>query len=123
LTKIFVFGSNLAGRHGRGAALFAARHHGAEYGVGFGHTGNSFAIPTKNQYLRTLPLVTIKLYVDRFLEYARQHPELEFAVTRLGCGLAGYTDSQIVPMFVGAPRNVQLPAGWSTSSNPAASSS
>lgn len=110
--SIFVFGSNLAGRHGAGAALFARRNHGAIYGQGIGPQGNSYAIPTKDYHIQTLPLETIQGYVNEFLHYARNHPELDFQVTRIGCGLAGYTDAQIAPMFANAPSNCHLPDGW-----------
>lgn len=109
---IFVFGSNLAGRHGKGAALHARKEHGAVLGVGVGRQGNSYAIPTKDYYLRTLPLSQIKPFVDGFLEYAHQNPYLEFQVTRIGCGLAGYSDEDISPMFKFAPDNCSLPDGW-----------
>lgn len=109
---IFVFGSNLAGRHGAGAALFARQYHGAIYGQGVGRQGESYAIPTKDSDLRTLPLREIKTYVLAFLDYAREHSELKFQVTRVGCGLAGYTDGDISPMFKGAPDNCVLPEGW-----------
>jgi hypothetical protein len=88
---IFVFGSNLAGRHGRGAALCAKNAHGAVYGVGVGRTGNAYAIPTKDERIRTLPLERIAPYVSAFLDYARANPDLEFEVTKIGCGLAGYS--------------------------------
>ena len=109
---IFVFGSNLAGRHGAGATLFARKNHGAIYGHGVGRQGNSYAIPTKDSQLRTLPLEIIQSYVNEFLLYARNHLELDFQVTRIGCGLAGYTDVQIGPMFANAPDNCILPEGW-----------
>ena len=109
---IFVFGSNLAGRHGKGAALCAHKWHGAKYGIGVGRTGNSYAIPTKDERIRTLPLARIAKYVAEFLNYARTHPELEFEITRIGCGLAGYSDHEISPMFSGAPINCHLPYGW-----------
>lgn len=109
---IFVFGSNLAGRHGRGAALAARRTHGAVYGVGRGRTGNAYAIPTKDEYLRTRSLDDIQYEVFQFITYALEHPELEFNVTRVGCGLAGYTDAQIAPFFRRAPSNCHLPEGW-----------
>jgi len=109
---IFVFGSNLAGRHGKGAALFARENHGAIYGQGVGLQGDSYAIPTKSHSLQTLPLHIIEMHTRDFLDYAASHPELNFNVTRVGCGLAGYTDSQIAPMFVDAPNNCQLPDGW-----------
>ena len=109
---IFVFGSNLAGRHGKGAALFARQHRGAQIGVGCGPTGNAYAIPTKDTRLHTLSLVSIAGYVAAFIQYARSNPDLDFNVTRIGCGLAGYTDAQIAPMFRTAPPNCYLPPEW-----------
>lgn len=110
--KIFVFGSNLAGRHGKGAALTARLQHGAIYGKGTGPQDNAYAIPTKDERLQTLALDRIKPYVEEFLNYARKHPELTFQVTRVGCGLAGYKDKDIAPMFKDAPSNCELPEGW-----------
>lgn len=111
--EVFVFGSNLAGRHGAGAALFAAQKHGTVYGIGSGRTGMAYAIPTKDEWIKTLPLRRIKPHVEEFLEYAREHPELTFNVTRIGCGLAGYTPQDIAPMFKGAPDNcVFLGEDW-----------
>ena len=109
---IFVFGSNLAGRHGKGAALYALQHHGAEYGTAIGRTGGAYAIPTKDARICTLPLARIAVYVTDFLDYARTHPELEFEVTKIGCGLAGYREHEISPMFKGAPMNCRLPDWW-----------
>jgi hypothetical protein len=109
---IFVFGSNLAGRHGAGAALFAKNHRGAVQGLGIGPQGNAYAIPTKDQNLITLSVPRIQHYVFEFLEYARAHQDLEFEVTRIGCGLAGYNDSDIAPLFRNAPANCALPPGW-----------
>lgn len=109
---IFVFGSNLAGRHGAGAALFALQNHGARYGQGVGRQGNSYAIPTKDFSIKTLPLIEIHFHVRDFLDYASKHPELEFQVTRIGCGLAGYSDEDIAPFFKNAPSNCSLPNGW-----------
>lgn len=106
---IFVFGSNLAGRHGAGAALFAKNNHGAVYGVGEGPTGSAYALPTKDFNINTLPLEAVKKHVDKFLEYARLHPELQFRLTPIGCGLAGYKPVDIAPMFIIAPVNVLLP--------------
>lgn len=114
---IFVFGSNLAGRHGKGAALCAKHSHGAVYGVGVGRTGNAYAIPTKDERIRTLPLDRIAMYVADFLDYAREHPELEFQVTKIGCGLAGYQEHEISPMFKEAPMNCHLPEWWRTEAN------
>lgn len=102
---MFVYGANLAGRHGKGAALYAVRHYGAIYGQGIGRQGQSYAIPTKDLRLKTLPLEAIRVFVLQFLVYAKQHPELDFQVTRIGCGLAGYRVSDIEPMFKNAPAN------------------
>lgn len=110
--EIFVFGSNLAGRHGKGAALCALQQHGAHYGQGSGLQGNSYAIPTKDRFLRSLPLLMISAYVNEFVDFAAAHPELKFNVTAVGCGLAGYTPKQIAPMFSGAPDNCFLPASF-----------
>lgn len=111
-TAVFVFGSNLAGAHGAGAAAHAAKHWGAIYGQGIGHYGMSYAIPTKNQMIRTMPLNAIKPYVIDFMRYAELHPHLIFKVTQIGCGLAGYKASQIAPMFAGAPSNCWFDEAW-----------
>ncbi len=110
--RVFVFGSNLAGRHGKGAALDAKELWDAKVGVGEGPTGRAYAIPTKDADLRTRPLGAIRVSVTKFKEYAKAHPEITFFVTRVGCGLAGYTDSDIGPMFGDAPENCELPQGW-----------
>lgn len=110
--SIFVFGSNLAGRHGAGAARSARLHHGAIYGQGVGRQGNSYAIPTKDASLHTLPIDHIRPHVDIFINYARSNPNLTFQVTRIGCGLAGYHDRDIAPLFFGAPENCHLPSKW-----------
>lgn len=109
---IFVFGSNLAGRHGKGSAKEALLHHGAKYGVGVGRVGRSYAIPTKDHNLRVMPISEIERYVTEFLDHARNKPEDTFNVVRIGCGLAGYRDHMIAPLFADAPENVNLPDGW-----------
>ena len=110
ISPVFVFGSNLAGRHGKGAALEARLRHGAVYGQGEGLQGNSYAIPTKDEQLRTLPLDAILNHVVTFLEFAYANPQMEFRLTPIGCGLAGYRHEQIAPFFdVPCPRNVHLP--------------
>jgi hypothetical protein len=95
--KIFVFGSNLAGHHGGGSARAALEEHGAEYGVGVGLRGNSYAIPTKDRDIRTMPLEAIKPYVHEFCAFAREHHDWTFKVVAIGCGLAGLTPAQILP--------------------------
>ena len=113
--KIFVFGSNIAGRHGKGAALFAKRHRGAKHGQGRGLQGDSYAIPTKGVSphafapMPVLPLDIIEQEVFIFIDFAKQHPELEFELTPIGCGHAGYRYEQIAPFFSMAPKNVVLP--------------
>lgn len=103
--NIFVFGSNLAGRHGKGSAKDAARNYGAEYGVGVGRTGNAYGIPTKDGNLEVLPLDTIGVFISVFLDYASIHSQLEFQIVDIGCGLAGYKPEDIAPFFRGAPKN------------------
>lgn len=107
--EIFVFGSNESGIHGAGAAKFALDNYGAIWGQGYGLQGISYAIPTKDKYIRTLPLSDIVVYVEEFIEDAKAHQELQFIVTPIGCGLAGYKPSDITPMFSDVPENVILP--------------
>lgn len=107
--QIFVFGSNLQGRHGKGAAKAAVDKYGAIYGVPEGIQGDSYGIPTKSNPWQTLPLHRIKAGVERFITYAQEHPQLEFILTPIGCGLAGYTPHEIAPMFKDAPSNVVQP--------------
>lgn len=109
---VFVFGSNLAGRHGRGAALHARQVRGAEYGCGRGMTGDAYALPTKGFGLEVLPLWTIAEAVDEFLQFVRRYPAVVFQLTPVGCGLAGYKREQIEPLFAGAPPNVRWPREW-----------
>jgi len=109
---VFVFGSNLAGRHGKGAALHARLKHGAVYGKCVGIMGSSYAIPTKDTRLYPLALESIELHVADFLFYARERPAHRFYVTAVGCGLAGRKEDDIAPMFAGAPDNCVLPLGW-----------
>ena len=109
---VFVFGSNLVGRHGAGAAKVARNKFGALYKVGAGKTGNAYAIPTKDANLCVLPLRTISEGVWCFLEHARFRSKTQFFVTRIGCGLAGYDDAQIAPMFKGCPTNCSMPSNW-----------
>jgi hypothetical protein len=111
--EIFVFGSNLAGIHGAGAARVAVEKFGAVYGHGEGPQGRCWAIPTKDRNIKTLPLDRIAGFVARFLEAARKTPELTFLVTKIGCGLAGYEPRDIAPMFRDAPANVILPIEFS----------
>lgn len=116
MTDIFVFGSNRAGRHGKGAALFARKYHGAIYGQGEGLQGNSYALPTKDENLRTLSLDQITNHIVHFIECALSRPDLTFNITPVGCGLAGYQQSQIKPLFEGygpLPSNCRFSPEWS----------
>ena len=114
MTPIFVFGSNLMGIHGAGAAREALENWGAEWGVSEGLTGNSYAIPTKDELFKTLPLESIKISVDRFIYVAIHNPHFYFFVTPIGCGLAGYAHNQIAPLFrsVMDLHNVGLCTTW-----------
>ena len=109
----FVFGSNEAGRHGKGAALCAKKYFGAVYGQGHGEQGRSYAVATKDKSLRSLSLDQICENVRVFIQHATNHPHKQFAVSRIGCGLAGYKDEEIAPMFNGRPANVYfLEESW-----------
>lgn len=108
---IFVFGSNLGGRHGAGAALIAFQKYGARARQGVGLQGSSYAIPTKNAMLEVLDLYVIESYVKKFLEFAEGSSD-RFWITRVGCGLAGYADVQIAPLFRGASINCNFPKVW-----------
>ena len=109
---IWVFGSNEAGRHGKGAAKIARVNFRAAYGCGRGPTGSAYAIPTKDAHLAVLPIEQIQQSIADFLLYAKTYPEKLFFVTRVGCGLAGYTDDEIGPLFLTAPDNCSLPNDW-----------
>ncbi len=104
--EIFVFGSNLSGSHGGGAALAAYRKFGAVWGQGVGLQGQSYGIPTMHG-----GVAEIKPYVDEFIAFAQAHPELKFYVTRIGCGIAGFKVRQIAPLFRNALgiSNIVLP--------------
>lgn len=95
--EVFVFGSNLTGMHGGGAAATAHRCFGAVWGKGVGLCGQSYAIPTMQGGVET-----VKPYVDKFIEFAKSHPELRFLVTKIGCGIAGFREEQIAPLFAEA---------------------
>lgn len=112
--QIFVFGSNTAGRHGRGAALQAMRDFGAVYGVGEGITGQCYALPTLDSNLQQLPESELVESICNFLNTADDHPELTFLLTKVGCGLAGYDESYIRDIFhlLLPPTNVIMPDGW-----------
>ena len=106
--EIFVFGSNLRGVHAGGSALHAYKHHGAVMGEGEGLHGDSYALPTLDHNMRIMTLREIKGQVDKFLVFAKEHPDWTFNVVAIGCGIAGYVPAQIAPMFADAPDNCAL---------------
>lgn len=108
---IFVFGSNEAGRHGKGAAKDAITHYGAILGRPEGFQGESYAIPTKDKHLRPLPLSKIKEYVDKFCKITNSTDEIYFFVTAIGTGLSGYKHKQIAPLFKNC-RRCWFPHEW-----------
>ncbi|MFZ9848286.1 MAG: hypothetical protein ACO3EE_09085 [Flavobacteriales bacterium] len=112
--QVFVFGSNEAGIHGAGAAKLAHKKFGAVWGVCFGLHGQSYAIPTKDFQIRTLPLDKIEFYIYSFLVEVMEYPDTEFLVTKIGCGLAGYSETEIANLFKGKfiPENVTLPESF-----------
>lgn len=105
---IFVFGSNLAGRHGKGDALTARTHHGAIYGQGEGLQGRSYGLPTKDAGIKSLPFAEVEKSVGRFLEFARENPGMTFDIAAVGCRLAGFSPLQVAPLFASAPLNCYL---------------
>ena len=117
MRRIYVFGSNRPGRHGKGTALIARQKHGAIYGQGEGLQGNSYALPTRDANpigsaypgVRSLSLNEIEKSVQRFIEFARNHPDWIFDLQPVGCCNAGFKPSQIAPMFADAPPNVIMP--------------
>ena len=109
--EVFVFGSNLAGIHGAGAAKVALDKYGALWGKGVGLHGMTYAIPTKNEFIHTLPLHEIEEFVERFVSDSNFYEDGQYFVTRVGCGLAGYKDEQIAPMFKGA-KNCSFAEEW-----------
>lgn len=110
--RIYVFDSNLAGRHMNGSALRAYREYGAVYGQAYGVQGTSFGIPTRDEDFKILSLTKIKNYVSSFIRYAELNPHITFQVTNIGGGVNGYDEKDIAELFKAAPLNCILPAGW-----------
>lgn len=110
--EVFVFGSNMGGKHGKGAAKTALGW-GAKWGQASGLQGKTYGIPTKDASIRrTLSLLEIKPFVDEFIEFAKNNPNLIFYVTEIGCGLAGMKPKEVAPLFIEAKdiQNIYLPA-------------
>lgn len=112
--EIFVFGSNLAGHHGGGAARQAHMQFGAKLGCGVGLTGQCYAFPTLNQALGKLPIHRLEQERDDLYWTCRQNPNLRFLLTKVGCGIAGYPEATMRGLFVDAPENLILPEDWRT---------
>lgn len=115
--EVFTFGSNLAGRHGAGAALVARERFGARPGEGVGYIGEApahcYALPTKGEKLEILSLEVIARYAERFRDFVGAHPDMRFFVTRIGCGLAGYKDQDVAPLFAGVSSSqCSFPVEW-----------
>ena len=111
--EIFVFGSNKAGLHGAGSALHAARKYGAIYGQGTGLQGQSYALPTKDEFLRTMPLGEIEEEWHKFVAVAESMPNVKFRCVKFGTGLAGYSEGDILRIVEGSkPDNVIFPDDW-----------
>lgn len=111
-SQIFVFGSNEAGRHGAGAARQAAEEFGAAYGVGEGLTGRCYAFPTLDRRFQKRSLAELKRSRDLLYTTCRACPSLEFLLTKVGCGLAGFSEATIWALFLDAPSNLTLPEDW-----------
>lgn len=112
--QVFVFGSNTEGKHGGGAAWFAHKNFGAQWGVAEGMTGKTYAIPTCDGSIDELPISAIYASVTRFIEHARQTPDAVYFVTPIGCGIAGFTPEEIAPLFIRATdlENIHLPESF-----------
>lgn len=110
--EIFVFGSNNKGNHAGGAAAYAVEHFGAVQGQREGLQGQSYALPTISRDMKPLSLRSIHRYVYILFYIASSHPELKFLLTKVGCGIAGYSEEDIKPLFKNAPSNVIKPEGW-----------
>jgi len=112
-SEIFVYGSNLAGIHGAGAAKVAMNLFGAKWGNGKpGIVGLSYAIPTKDERIESLSLDRISPFVYDFVSFTKSHPCIEFFLTRVGCGLAGFANNDIAPLFKGVGENCNIPEEW-----------
>lgn len=110
--QIFVFGSNLGGRHAGGAARLAKDRFGAEEGVGEGLTGQSYAFPTLTAAFAKVSPAALETSRNRLFATARENPDKVFLLTKVGCGIAGFREDQIRPLFENAPPNLVLPDDW-----------
>lgn len=109
---VMVFGSNLAGRHGLGSAVSAKKYFGARYGAGDGFSGRSYGIPTKDEHIKTRSLEAVTNSIYSFTAFSSLYRRYTFLITRVGCGLAGFHDEDIAPLFAGVGDNCILPTQW-----------
>ena len=112
MERVFVFGSNTRGIHRAGAAQHAYKNFGAVWGVGEGMTGCSYAIPTKVTTKIKMDFDQVAENISKFLRFASQNPQMDFEVTKVGCGYAGHQERDILRLFEDAPRNCHLPPDW-----------
>jgi len=110
--QIFVFGSNLAGSHAGGAAWQAWTMFGAEQGVGEGPTGKCYAFPTLTEDFKQVSNTQLKASRLKLYKYAEAHPELDFMLTKVGCGIAGFSENEMRKLFKNAPKNIKKPEDW-----------
>jgi hypothetical protein len=112
--RVFVFGSNLLGYHGGGAAAYACKELGATWGVGEGLIGRTYALPTCYRPGEPITLQELAVYVDNFLRFAEENDGLRFFVSAVGCGIAGFDETIVALIFrkLGTPDNCDLPPGW-----------
>lgn len=110
--RVFVFGSNIQGWHGGGAAWYARVKLGAEEGVGEGPTGRTYALPTCFEPGLPYDMASLEEAVDTFIWYALRNHTTRFFVSEVGCGLAGFYVSEVAPLFRGAPPNCDLPPSF-----------
>lgn len=106
--NIFVFGSNLQGRHGKGAALHAKLHYGAKNGVAEGLTGSAYALPTKNTPYKNMSFEELSVHAEKFVIFSKQRQDLTFLLTKIGCGLAGFNEKEVSKLFNSCLDNVLL---------------
>lgn len=110
--EIFVYASNEAGIHSAGSAFTARAEYGASWGKGNGLSGKSYGIPTRDKYLHVLPLPTIESYIQQFIQFATDNPQMKFCITPIGTGISGFTCAEIAPMFKDLPPNCRVPQHW-----------
>lgn len=110
--QIFVFGSNIIGNHYGGAAKQAFEQFGAQWGVGEGLTGQSYAFPTLDEHMQPVSNTQLKYSRFKLYKFANEHPELTLLLTKVGCGIAGFSEERMKKLFTNAPKNIIKPKGW-----------